>query len=187
VSIAAATPDALRGVVRPTIRAERDGDRGAIAAVHEAAFARPEEARLVDALRAGGKAVVSLVAVADGAAGAVIVGHVLFSPMTIEGLGAAACAGLAPVAVLPAYQRRGIGGALVRAGLDACRSAGHGAAVVLGDPAYYSRFGFVPARRFGLSSEYDAPADAFMALELRPGALAGAGGLCRYAEEFRSV
>ena len=170
-------------MVGPTIRAEGVHDRAAITAVHEAAFGQPAEARLVEALRAAGKALVSLVAVADGA----VVGHVLFSPVTIEGLGPGACVGLAPLAVLPAHRRRGIGGAMVRAGLHACRSAGQAAAVVLGDPAYYSRFGFVPARQFGLSSEYDAPDDAFMALELRPGALAGANGLCRYADEFRLV
>ncbi len=165
------------------IRAERTGDGAAIAAVHMAAFGRPEEARLVGALREAGKNVVSLVAVADGG----IVGHVLFSPVAIEGIGAAIGAGLAPLAVLPSHQRRGIGAALVVAGLDALRPAGYGAPVVLGDPAYYRRFGFVSARQFGLSSEYDAPEGSFMALELRASAFAGAQGLCRYADEFRLV
>jgi putative acetyltransferase len=164
-------------------RAEEEGDRCAVGAVHEAAFGQPQEARLVEALRANGKALVSLVGVAEGA----VVGHVLFSPVAVTGLAADACVGLAPLAVLPKYQRRGIGGALVKAGLAACRSAGFAAAVVLGDPRYYRRFGFVSARQFGLSSEYDAPEDAFMALELRPGALDGAKGLCRYADEFRWV
>jgi putative acetyltransferase len=165
------------------IRAEAEGDAAAIGAVHEAAFGQPQEARLVEALRTNGKARVSMVA----SAGTEIVGHVLFSPVAVAGLRENDCLGLAPLGVLPAHQRQGIGGALVRAGLDACRRAGHGAIVVLGDPAYYRRFGFVSARRFGLSSEYDAPEDAFAALELRAGALAGAKSLCRYADEFRLV
>jgi putative acetyltransferase len=165
------------------IRAEEQSDWTAVGAVHEAAFRRPQEARLVEALRASGQARISLVAVADGA----VVGHVLFSPVAASGLAANACVGLAPLAVLPAHQRRGIGGALANAGLEACRRAGFAAAVVLGDPAYYRRFGFVSARQFGLSSEYDAPDDAFMALELRAGGLAGAKGPCRYADEFRLV
>src|SRR5262249_35106423 len=111
----------------------------------------------------------------------------LFSPVAIDSPGAPSCLGLGPLAVSPPHQRRGIGGALVRAGLEACRHTGFGAAVVLGDPAYYGRFGFVSARRFGLSSEYKAPDDAFMAIELHRGALAGAKGLCRYADEFRLV
>jgi putative acetyltransferase len=93
--------------------------------------------------------------------------------------------GLAPMAVLPAHQRRGVGSSLVRAGLDVCRHRGVDAVVVLGHAAFYPRFGFQPASRFGIRSEYDVPDDVFMAIELRPGALAGPAGLVRYHAAFR--
>ncbi len=167
-----------------TVRLEVEADHDAVRAIHTAAFGGPDEARLVDALRAAGKAVVSLVAEGEGRA----VGHVLFSPVTIEGLGAQRTAlGLAPVGVLPAAQSLGAGTALIRAGLDACRALGADAAVVLGHPAYYPRFGFAPASRFGLRCEYDVPDDHFMALELTPDALHGAAGLVRYSPEFAGV
>jgi putative acetyltransferase len=91
--------------------------------------------------------------------------------------------GLAPVAVLPEWQRRGVGGRLVRAGLEACRERGFAFAVVLGHLEYYPRFGFIPASRYGLGNEYGA-GDAFMALELRPGGLPPVGGLVKYDAEF---
>jgi putative acetyltransferase len=152
--------------------------------VERAAFARAEEADLVDRLRASVRPYVSLVAEVD----AEVVGHIFFSPVTI----AAAPAnlqpmGLAPMAVLPARQRLGIGGGLIRAGLDACRGLGAGAVVVLGHAGYYPRFGFVPAVRFGLRCEYPVPDEAFMALELRSGALSGVAGLVRYAPQFAGV
>ena len=162
------------------IRFETPPDVDAIRHVEERAFARGDEAALVDALRAGGKATVSLVAEEEGH----VVGHVLFSPVTI---GAATGVGLAPVAVLPEHQGRGIGAALVRRGLAECRAAGHDFAVVLGEPAYYARFGFETAARHGVRCEFDAPDDAFMLVALRPGALAGLAGLARYAPEFGAV
>ena len=111
-----------------------------------------------------------------------MVGHIAFSPVTIEPAGSAI--GLAPMAVLPAHQRRGIGGRLVREGLEQLRAAGHGAVVVLGHPEYYPRFGFTRASRFGLRCELDCPDEAFMALELVPGALANRAGLVRYRREL---
>lgn len=167
-----------------TIRPEQAADIRAVFAVHRAAFGQPDEAELVDRLRVSARPQVSLVAVAaDGA----IVGHIFFSPVTIEGAPDDWLAmGLAPVGVLPARQNAGIGDALCRAGLDACRALGAQAAVVLGHPPYYPRFGFAPAGRFGLHSEYDA-GDAFMALELTPGALADLRGLVRYAPAFANL
>ena len=96
--------------------------------------------------------------------------------------------GLAPMAVAPARQRQGVGSALARAGIAACRDLGFGAVIVLGHPEYYPRFGFVPASRFGLRSEYDVPDDVFMAMELKPGALHGRGpGTIRYHPAFGNV
>jgi putative acetyltransferase len=133
--------------------------------------------------RAHGKATVALVAAREHE----IVGHVLFSPVTITSTaGMIAGLGLAPLAVVPPLQRRGIGSLLVRRGLAACRAGGHRFVVVLGHPDYYPRFGFVPARRFGVRSTYAVPDPVFMALELEAGALAG-GGTARYQSEFDAL
>jgi putative acetyltransferase len=95
--------------------------------------------------------------------------------------------GLAPMAVLPAEQRRGVGSALVQAGLDRCRQLPCGAVVVLGHPAYYPRFGFSPASRFGVTCEYDVPDEVFMAMELEPGFLRDKPGTIRYHPAFATV
>ena len=95
--------------------------------------------------------------------------------------------GLAPMAVAPEYQQQGIGSALVRSGLEHCRAAGYKAVIVLGHPRYYPRFGFVPASHFNIRSQYDAPDEAFMALELEPGALGEIGGVVKYHPLFDQV
>lgn len=148
---------------------------------HQQAFGQPLEAQIVDDLRASARPLISLVAEVEGR----VVGHILFSPVTIEpspeglrGLG------LAPLAVLPEFQRLGVGSHLVRAGLEACRSLAVDFVVVLGHPDYYPRFGFVPARSCGLGCEYPVPDEVFLVLELRPGSLAGVSGLVRYRPEF---
>src|SRR5262245_22134439 len=146
-----------------TIRAEREGDADAIREVNLAAFPTAAEATLVDALRRQGASTVSLVAQHGS-----IVGHILFSPVTLAGGHDAGILGLAPLAVRPSSQRQGIGSQLVREGLDAVRQAGARAVVVVGHSAFYPRFGFVPASRFGLRCEYDVPDDLFMAMELVP-------------------
>ncbi len=158
------------------VRAERADDCQAVHAVHAAAFPTDAEARLVDRLRSNGKARVSLVADAEGE----VVGHILFSPVTVA---SATGLGLAPVAVMPAQQRRGIGIALIDAGLEECRALGVPFVVVLGHPGYYRRFGFERADRFGLQNEYGAT-DAFMVLELIDGGIPESGGLVRYGTEF---
>ncbi len=161
-----------------TIRDESPGDAAALHAVVAHAFERPDEARLVEALRAAGKATVSLVAERDGH----VVGHVLFSPVTLDD--APFGVGLAPLAVLPEEQYAGIGSALTRAGLERCRADGVATVVVLGSPKYYGRFGFEAADAHDLKCEYDAPPGAFQVIALVPGALAGKSGLVRYASEF---
>ena len=165
-----------------SIRPEAPGDEAAIRGINESAFGRPEEARLVDALRARARPFVSLVAEADGA----IAGHIVFTPVTLDGF-TGLLLGLAPMAVSPDRQRNGVGSALINAGLDACKSLGAAAVVVLGHTAYYPKFGLVPAARFGLRCEYDVPPEAFMALELRPRALAGAAGTVRYHPAFAEL
>lgn len=163
-----------------TIRTERDGDAGGIRVVVAAAFPSDAEARLVDALRRGGRLPVSLVAV-DGDR---IVGHVAFSPVRTES--GSTGVGLAPVAVAASHRRRGVGAALIEAGLEACREAGYAWVVVLGDPAYYGRFGFAAATASGLRDEYGGGA-AFQVMALREGGVPVDGGLVRYAPEFGEV
>jgi putative acetyltransferase len=159
------------------VRPERPEDRARVWQFHASAFPTRAEADLVDALRTGGRAVISLVAT-DGAD---VVGHVLFSPVTIDDKPAGL--GLAPVAVVPGRQRQGIGSRLINEALAECKRTGVPLAVVLGEPAYYSRFGFSRADARGLTNDYDA-GEHFMVLELTPGAIPPGGGHVRYAPEF---
>jgi putative acetyltransferase len=166
------------------VRNEKPEDIAAIHEVNEKAFGQPAEANLVDALRANGKVTLSLVAVQDDR----VVGHILFSPVTIESeKESLAAVGLAPMSVLPEFQNQGIGSRLVRAGLDECRKALHDSVVVLGHPEFYPRFGFTPASRHGIKSEYDVRDEVFMIMELREGALAGRSGIVKYQPEFNDV
>jgi putative acetyltransferase len=165
------------------IRPEEPADALGTRSVNLTAFNTSAEANLVDLLREQARPNVSLVADDRGA----IVGHILFTPVTLTDHPELRIIGLAPLAVVPAGQRQGIGSALVREGLDRCRQLGFGAVVVLGHAEYYPRFGFSPAARFGLACEYDVPEDVFMALELEPGFLSGKAGTIRYHPAFSSV
>jgi putative acetyltransferase len=157
-------------------------EQQAILDVHRAAFDREDEARLVQQLCLAGRNRFERLAEQDGQ----IVAHVLFSPVRIAQGDDGKVLGLAPMAVVPAWQRRGMGAALLRESLQALRSADFRAVVVLGDPAYYSRFGFAPASQQGLIDTYGG-GDAFMALALREGALDGYRGQVDYAPEFANL
>ena len=165
------------------IRSEERGDRGRVRAVNEDAFETVVEADIVDALREKSGSLISLVAEAEGE----IVGHILFSPVSLANQPAVSLMGLGPMAVLPAYQRRGIGSALVRRGLEMCRDRGCAGVVVLGHARFYPRFGFVPASRYAISSDYDVPDDVFLVAELRPGSLEGVSGRVSYDNVFASA
>lgn len=172
-----------------TIRPEEPRDRARVFAIHEAAFGSPAEARLIDLLRARARPQVSLVAETGVEKGhREVVGHVFFSPVEIVSpRGRRAAIALGPVGVDPRCQRDGVGSALCRAGLDACRAIGEDVVFVLGHPAYYPRFGFEPARRRGLyyrDERFDA---AFFAVELAPGALDGLEGEVVYRPEFDAL
>jgi putative acetyltransferase len=163
------------------VRAEADGDGAAVFALHRAAFGGEDEGCLVEALRRGGQARLSLVAELGGA----IVGHVLLSDLAIvTPAGEVAALALAPLAVVPPHQRQGIGAELVRQSLAAARDSGHRIVVVLGEPAYYGRFGFSVRLAAPLESPY--PPAYLQALELAPGALAGVAGRLVYPPPFSS-
>ncbi|MEG4276168.1 N-acetyltransferase [Microcoleus sp. MON1_C1] len=163
------------------IRTEKPEDLEAVRQVNIAAFGRENEANLVDRLR-GIASTFSFVALPSDR----IVGHILFSPVVVEGKCSSnlSILGLAPVAVLPEYQRQGIGTLLIQHGLEECRRSGFHAVVVLGHPDFYSRFGFIPASRKSLKCEYDVPDEAFMVLELESGTLEDCSGTVKYRSEF---
>jgi putative acetyltransferase len=167
-----------------TIRPERPDDSCRIREVNERAFGRPAEADLVEKLWHACADALSLVA-EDGA----IVGHILFTPVVLEGTGRRVLGmGLAPMAVLPDRQRQGIGSQLVKRGLDILRERGCPFVVVVGHPEYYPRFGFERASRHGLVSQWEGMPDAaFMVLVLDVEAMAGASGVARYRDEFHEV
>jgi putative acetyltransferase len=169
------------------IRPETAVDYAAVFAIHSAAFPTDAESRAVDMLRVASEECISLV-VEDGVDdGAGVVGHIMFSPVTLDSEPGLKLMGLAPMAVMPARQRQGVGSALVRSGLAACRAYGAAAVVVLGHPEYYPRFGFVPAVGLGIACEYDVPDEAFMLIELFPSVLAGKSGVIRYADAFADL
>lgn len=166
------------------IRDERPADAETVHAVLVAAFGREAEARLAERLRASGKIACALVAEEKGR----VLGHMVFSRIAAEsGGGEVPVLALAPLGVIPAFQRLGIGSALVSAGLERCRLQRHARVLVVGDPAYYRRFGFVPASRFGLKCPFPVPDEAFMAIELEPAAFAHVSGVVRYGHEFEDL
>ena len=165
------------------VRPEEPADALAIRTVNEAAFESSREADIVEALREKPDGLVSLVAESEGQ----VLGHILFSPVSLVGNSGLSLLGLGPMAVLPTHQRQGIGSTLVREGLNQCRKMGCSAVVVLGHPEFYPRFGFVPASRYGISCEYDVPEEVFMLSELQPGSLRGARGKIIYNEAFASA
>lgn len=161
------------------VRHESLADHEPIRQVNRAAFETTAEADLVDALRVGGFVEVSLLAEIDSR----IVGHILFSHLPIvSGDATAEAVSLAPMAVLPSHQRRGIGSRLVETGLETCRERGQRIVVVLGHPEFYTRFGFSTELARPLRSPFSGP--AWMALELVPGALDGVAGRVCYPPPF---
>ena len=157
------------------IRKEEEKDYSQVREVLRAAFPSPAESQLVDALRENGKAVLSLVAVH----GEEILGHILFSPVSTDPPTSEKGLGLAPVAVKPNVQAKGIGTQLILEGLRLCRELNYDYVVVLGDPGYYSRFGFEQASPFGIQNEYGVD-DAFMVIQFSGAVI----GLVKYAREF---
>ena len=173
------------------LRPERPEDAAAIRELHRLAFGRVTEADIVDAVRATGAAVLSMVAVegmeeAETGPGGRVVAHVLYTGVTVtaEDGGRNSLLGLAPIAVLPVHQNAGVGTMLAEASLECLRAEGHCGVVVVGHPGYYPRFGFLPGSRWGLRWEVETPDGVFQAAELSPGGLAGIHGVVRFRPEF---
>lgn len=163
------------------IRPEIPEDIPAIREINRRAFETPVEAALVDTLRASRAMTLSLVALLEG----VPTGHICFSPVMVVGAhGRFEATGLGPMAVLPERQRSGIGSELVKTGLEELRQMGAPAVFVLGHAGFYPRFGFLPASHRSIHFSMDVPDEAFMLLELRPGALQGISGTVYYRQEF---
>lgn len=166
------------------IRSELPEDVEAIYSLNQEAFEGTAEANLVNNLRTSNAMTLSLVAIKNNE----IVGHIAFSPVTIESDQTTVNAvGLAPMAVSPGFQRSGIGSQLVEEGLNRIRTAGHDLVIVLGHPEYYPRFGFVPAKKYGIRWEQDVPEEVFMIKELREGALKEVRGTVKFRPEFNEV
>lgn len=164
-----------------TIREERHGEAAAIRALHESAFQQPTEAAIVDQLRSRCPQRVSIVATERNR----IVGHLLFSP---AGFDSTIGMGLAPMAVLPEFQRRGIGSALVRSGIGQLEEQGVPFIVVLGHPQFYRKFGFVPGSNHAIQCQWPGiPEEAFLIRILDRKIMEDRRGTIFYREEFNSA
>ena len=162
------------------IREEHPDDAAAIRAVNRRAFGQDQEGNIIDALRSNGAALLSLVATVNGR----VAGHIMYSPLTVGDVVGAA---LGPMAVLPEYQRQGIGSQLVREGIQRLEKSGCPFVVVVGHADYYPRFGFTPARASGITCECGVPDDAFMVLMLDRVKTGRVSGMARYRPEFSTV
>lgn len=167
------------------IRFEAPRDILRVHDINEKAFGQPVEADLVDRLRRFCPDALSLVAEEDG----LIVGHIMFTPVVISdrerqirGMG------LAPMAVQPRRQRQGIGSKLVVKGLEILRDRECPFIIVLGHPEYYPKFGFEPASRYGIESQWEGiPDEAFLILVIDQRAMRNVEGVARYRDEFNEA
>jgi putative acetyltransferase len=165
------------------IRREEPGDCEAVHQLYLSAFDKGPEAALVDRLRVSCQEYLAFVAVDDGE----VVGHILFTPVTVD-TSAAKGMGLAPMAVLPSHQGKGIGSRLVRHGLEFFRETGCPFIIVLGHPEYYPRFGFEVASNYGFRSQWEGvPEEAFMVVVFDGDALPKHGGVVSYRDEFNDA
>jgi putative acetyltransferase len=166
------------------IRPETSADGQGIREVLTAAFAGSAEAELVDELRNDGALVISLAAVQGNA----VIGYIAFTRIQIAGQGGTSVAlALAPVAVHPEHQRRGIGAGLIRTGLNRARVAGFDVVVVVGHADYYPRFGFKPARAHGIYCPFEVSDSSWMLVELERGSASRHGGTVEYHAAFSKV
>jgi len=168
------------------IRPETGEDYSKITEVNDLAFNQPNEGILIEKLRKTLEFIsnLSLVAEVDGE----VVGHILFYPIIINARNVThKSLALAPMAVLPDYQNKGIGSHLVKAGFKSAVKLGFQSVIVVGHPNYYPRFGFEQASKFGITAPFDVPDDAFFAIELVTGGLKDVSGMVVYPSEFSDV
>jgi predicted N-acetyltransferase YhbS len=169
-----------------TIRSELPEDYAAIKTLNDLAFGQPNEGTLVEKLRLNPYYIkeLSLVAVVNST----VIGHILFFPIKIRSNSEAhASLALAPMAVLPDQQKKGIGGKLVRQGLKVAKQLGFKSVIVVGHKDYYPRFGFAPASKWRIRPPFDVPDASFLAISLRKDGLKSVSGVVEYPEEFNQV
>jgi len=165
------------------IRAETKDDYSLVQTLNEIAFGQPDEAELVSKLRQNPDYLPELSLVAEE--NNKIIGHILFTPAEIvNGEQHHKSLALAPMSVLPEQQNKGIGSTLVKAGFEKAKQLGFNSVIVLGHPDYYPRFGFLPAKQFGIHPPVEEWQAAFFAKELKDTALKNVSGEVKYLPEF---
>jgi putative acetyltransferase len=171
-----------------TIRQEIPSDFQSIREVNILSFNNQEnEAKLVEQIRQSENFIPQLSLVAE-TENQEIIGHILISTITlVKEYGKISTLGLAPMAVKPGYQNKGVGSALVSSGLEACKKSGYKHIFVLGHPNFYPRFGFVSSKTYAINPPFTVPDEVFMALELESGSLSGMQGRIEYPPAFNTV
>lgn len=168
-----------------TIRKEEEKDYKQIYEVNKLAFQQEYESKLIEKIRKSENFIpeLSIVAQIDDR----IVGHILFSKIKIIGDSEYESLALAPMAVIPEYQKQGIGGKLIKKGLEVAKELGFDSVIVLGHKDYYPKFGFQKASKWNIKCPFEVPDEAFMAIELTEKALEGKAGTVEYPDEFNEV
>jgi Predicted acetyltransferase len=168
-----------------TIRTEKENDHKPIYDVNKLAFQQEDESKLIEKIRKGENFIpkLSIVAEIDNR----IVGHILFSKIKIIGDSDYESLALAPMAVIPEFQRRGVGSELIKNGLDKAKKLGFDSIIVLGHKEYYPKFGFQRASKWGIKCPFEVPDEVFMAIELTEKALEGKAGTVEYPDEFNEA
>ncbi|MBU8922225.1 MAG: N-acetyltransferase [Bacteroidales bacterium] len=165
------------------VRPELEKDFNTIRSITRAAFDNEEEPDLIEAIRESSYYIPELSLVAE--TGGKVTGYIMFSRINVVGdNGDMEVLSLAPMAVIPDMQNRGIGSRLLRKGIEKCRELGHRIIIVIGHPEFYPRFGFVPARDAGFEVPFDVPDEAFMVTGLVDDALEGVGGMVIFSPPF---
>jgi putative acetyltransferase len=164
------------------IRQEIEEDYKRVYEINEMAFGQENESKLIEKIRKGPNFVpeLSLVAEKDNT----IVGHILFSKIKIVGESEYETLMLAPLAVVPELQKQGIGGKLIKKGIENAIELGFESIIVVGHKDYYPKFGFQKASKWGIQSSIEVPDEAFMAIELTEKALENRAGVVQFPQEF---